>query len=61
MFLVIWLITFIVVVLIFKTVVNGLMHFIGADWYSFSARSRAITCGLISLVLAFLIYALIYG
>lgn len=61
MFLVIWLIAFIVVVLIFKTVVNGLMHFIGADWYSFNAVGRAITCGLISLVLAFLIYALIYG
>lgn len=61
MFWIIWLISFIVVVTIFKTVVNGLMNFIGADWYMFSARSRVTTCGLISLVLAFLIYAFING
>lgn len=61
MFWVIWLISFIVVVMIFKTVINGLMRFIGADWYMFSARTRVLTCGLISLVLAFLIYACING
>ena len=61
MFWVIWLISFIVVVMIFKTIINGLMRFIGADWYMFSIRTRVITCGLISLVLAFLIYACING
>ena len=58
---VIWLISFIAVVLIFKFIVNGFMNFMGADWYSFSVAGRTFTCGLISLVVAFLIYALIYG
>ena len=61
MFLLIWLITFIVVVIIFKTVVNGLMGFLGASWYSFNAAGRATTCGVISLILAFIIYACIHG
>lgn len=61
MFWIIWLISFIVVVLIFKTIVNGFMHFIGADWYMFSAKSRVIVCGVLSFVLAFVIYACIQG
>lgn len=61
MFLIIWLIAFIVVVLIFKTIVNAIMGFIGADWYSFNPVGRVITCGLISLIIAFVIYACIYG
>ena len=61
MFFVIWLICFIVVVLIIKFIVNGFMSFMGADWYSFNVTGRIFTCGLISLVIAFLIYALIYG
>ena len=61
MFWIIWLISFIIVVFIFKTIVNGFMNFIGADWYMFNAGTRVITCGLLSLVLAFCIYACIYG
>ena len=56
MFGTIWLISFIVVVVIFKTIVNGLMNFIGADWYMFSIGSRVLVCGFISLVLALIIY-----
>ena len=61
MFWIIWLISFIVVVVIFKTIVNSLMSFIGADLYMFNIVSRTITCGVLSLILAFFIYALIFG
>lgn len=61
MFLMIWLICFIVVVIICKTIVNGIMGFLGADWYTFNVAGRAMTCTLVSLVIAFFIYALING
>ena len=60
-FLVVWLITFIVVVVIFRTVANKFMNFIGADWYTFNPGGRAVTCAIISAVIAFIIYACIYG
>lgn len=56
MFWTIWLISFIVVVFVFRTIVNGFMSFIGADWYMFSVGSRVLICGFISLVLALIIY-----
>ena len=61
MFLIIWLIAFIIVVTIFKTVANNLMSFIGADWYTFDAKGRATACGLISLVITIVIYVCIKG
>lgn len=64
MFLLIWLICFIIVVILCRTVVNafmGFMGFMGADWYGFSVGTRFIVCAILSAIIAFVVYACIVG
>lgn len=61
MFLLIWLICFIIVVILCRTVVNAFMGFMGADWYGFSVGTRFIVCAILSAIIAFVVYACIVG
>lgn len=46
------LINFIVIVIICRTVVNKFMEFMGADWYMFDVKGRAIFCLVLAIILA---------
>ena len=57
MFFVIWLVLFIITVIVWRTVVERFVGFLGGSSYFFNYMTRAGICAVISLVLAIVVGA----
>ncbi len=52
MFVIVFIITFIISAKILKTVCDGFMALMGADFYFFSVSLRVVLCAIISFIVA---------
>ena len=52
MFVLLVIINFVIVVIITRTLIAKFMGFLGADWFEFNPIRRAISCLIVSIILA---------